>query len=502
MKTVNVGKKSFIEMHNLWDDEQKEAVERIKATIKEKDIRLIRVAWADQHGISRAKAMTVNGFLQALESGLEFNTGPLFFDSGSDIVFNPFIEGGGFDLDEMNGCPNYRLIPDPLTFRILPWSPHTAWILTDAYMKTGKPLPFDSRSVLKKAMKECNQAGLDFIAGIEVEWTLTKIEDYRLKPELLGGPGFPAEPPLVAPAARGYQYHLEAHLDEIDDMLHIIADNLQQLGLPLSTMEDEWGPSQQEFTFSPMSGLDAADAMLLFRNAVKQICKRHGYIATFMCRPQLPGFFSSGWHLHQSIKCLKTGENLLNPSIELEPISEIGKHFIGGILKHARAASVFTTPTINGYKRLKPNSLAPDRAGWGDDNRGTMIRVIGSPGEGNTRFENRIGEPAANPYLYIASQIIAGLRGIETKQDPGLPSREAYKDDSRESLPRNLQEAINALKQDALYSDKMGELFVDYIIKMKENEFSRYQKFVEQHNVENADDVVTEWEQREYFEVF
>ena len=103
-------------MHGLWTDEQKEAAERMKATIIEQDIRLIRVAWADQHGISRAKALTVNGFLGVLESGLEFNTGPLFFDSGSDIVFNPFMEGGGFDLEEMNGCPNYRLVPDPSNF--------------------------------------------------------------------------------------------------------------------------------------------------------------------------------------------------------------------------------------------------------------------------------------------------------------------------------------------------------------------------------------------------
>ena len=250
-----------------------------------------------------------------------------------------------------------------------------------------------------------------------------------------------------------------------------------------------------------MSGLEAADAMLLFRTAVKQICKRHGYIATFMCRPQLPGFFSSGWHLHQSIKCLETGENLLNPKDGEGVISEIGKHYIGGLLKHARAASVFTTPTVNGYKRLKPNSLAPDRAGWGDDNRGTMIRVISSPGEGNTRFENRIGEPAANPYLYLASQVMAGLKAFKHNVIQGSPSREAYNED-REPLPRNLMEAVEALKNDSLYSSKMGELFINYIVRMKENEYTRYERFVQNHNIENPNDIVTEWEQKEYFEIF
>lgn len=498
---LKVSNQGFVSMHGLRTKEQAEAVERIKEKIKQRDIRLIRVAWADQHGISRAKALTVPGFLNALESGLEFNTGPLFFDSGSDIVFNPFEEGGGFDLEELTGCPNYRLVPDPLTFRVLPWAPHTAWILSDAYLKDGSPLPFDSRGILKQALKEFGEAGFELIAGIEVEWTLTKIEDAKLKPELMGAPGFPAEPPSVSSSARGYQYHLEAHLDEMDEILQTIADALLKLKLPLSTMEDEWGPSQQEFTFSPMSGLDAADTMLLFRTAVKQLCKRHGYIASFMCRPALPSFFSTGWHLHQSIKCLKTGENLLNTTDGNEPISELGKHYIGGILKHARAASVFTTPTINGFKRLKPNSLAPDRAGWGDDNRGAMLRVISAPGEKNTRFENRIGEPAANPYLYLASQVIAGLHGIQTKCAPGEPSREAY-NDTREPLPRNLKEAVEALKKDTLYPEKMGELFVDYIVKMKENEISRYLEHVKNNNIENHEEIVTDWEQREYFEIF
>src|SRR5699024_8626997 len=149
-----------------------------------------------------------------------------------------------------------------------------------------------------------------------------------------------------------------------------------------------------------------------FRNTVKQVCKRHGYIGSFMCRPVFPNFVSSGWHLHQSFKDLKTGENVLRDTAGIQPVSEIGQHYIGGILEHAQAASVFTTPTINGFKRLNPNSLAPDRAGWGDDNRGAMLRVIGAPGESNVRFENRIGEPAANPYLYLASQVIAGQHGI------------------------------------------------------------------------------------------
>lgn len=492
---------SFVGIHNLRSKEEEEMIERIKATIQEKDIRLIRVAWADQHGISRAKTMTVPAFLRVLENGLEFNTGPLFFDTGSAIVFNPFEEGGGFDLEEMTGCPNYRLIPDPTTFKVLPWAPHTAWILSDAYLKDGRPLPFDSRGILKKALNEFKASGFEYITGIEVEWNLMKIEDHKLKPEYMGAPGIAAVAPTVLSSARGYQYHLESHLDEANDLLFAISEALSALGLPLSTMEDEWGPSQQEFTFDPLSGLEAADTMLLFRNTVKQICKRHGYIGSFMCRPAFSSFVSSGWHLHQSIQSLETGENILKDPYERSPMSETGKHFIGGILKHANAASVFTTPTINGFKRLNPNSLAPDRAGWGDDNRGTMIRVIGAPGEKNVRFENRIGEPAANPYLYLASQLIAGHHGIQQKIDPGVPSKEAY-NDNREKLPLSLREAVEALKKDTLYRDKMGDLFVDYIIKIKESEIARYESFVEENQIENHQRTVTDWEQREYFDLF
>lgn len=500
-KTLIGNQDGFISRHQLWNSVQSTAIEEILAAIQEKNLRLIRVAWADQHGISRAKTLTIPAFMSALKDGIDFNTGPLFFDTANAIVFNPFVKGGGFDLEAMTGCPNYALVPDPLTFRVLPWAPQTGWILCDAYLKTGEPLPFDSRQVCRKALKELNGKGYDLISGLEVEFSLTKIVDDEINPEYLGAPGNPGEPPKVRPVARGYQYQLEAHNDEIDEILQVIVANLEDLGLPIRTIEDEWGPSQIEVTFAPMRGIAAADAMLLFRTAVKQICRRHGYLATFMCRPSIPGFFSSGWHLHQSLVDMETGENAFIPEVETESLSVLGKQYIAGILKHARAATVFTTPTINGYKRFKPNSLAPDRAGWGVDNRGTMIRVLGGYGDKSTHFENRAGEPAANPYLYFASQIFAGLDGMDHRLDPGAASAEAYLDE-RESIPKSLQEAIDSLRESTLFLDKMGPLFVDYIIKMKESEISRYMAFVEQEKVEDYQNVVTEWEHREYFEIF
>ena len=146
-------------------------------------------------------------------------------------------------------------------------------------------------------------------------------------------------------------------------------------------------------------GLMPADNMVLFRSAVKQICHRHGYHATFMCRPKLPNVVASGWHLHQSIVSRANGENAFMAKDSGEVLSAFGRGYLGGLLQHARASTVFTTPTINGYKRYRSYSLAPDRAIWGRDNRGVMIRVLGGAGNPATRLENRIGEPAANPYL-------------------------------------------------------------------------------------------------------
>src|SRR5260221_2706841 len=141
--------------------------------------------------------------------------------------------------------------------------------------------------------------------------------------------------------------------------------------------------------------------MLLFRSAVKQVAPRKGYHATFMCRPNLPNVMSRGWHLHQSLTRNGTSA-FVSPT---EDLSEIGKYYLAGLMAHAQGACALSTPTINGYKRYRPYSLAPDRLGWGKENRGAAFRVIGPPGEPATRLANRISQPAANPHLYLGSPI-------------------------------------------------------------------------------------------------
>jgi glutamine synthetase len=229
--------------------------------------------------------------------------------------------------------------------------------------------------------------------------------------------------------------------------------------------------------------------MVLFRSAVKQIARRHGYHATFMCRPKLPNLFASGWHLHQSIVSRAGGENAFMAKENGEPLSGFGRGYLAGLLQHARASAVFTTPTINGYKRYRSYSLAPDRAIWGRDNRGVMIRVLGGLNDPATRLENRIGEPAANPYLYMASQILSGLDGVDRALDPG-PSADTPYETQAALLPKTLREAVSALQDDPFFREALGAEFVDYYVHIKNAEIERFQA------------EVSDWEQREYFEMF
>jgi len=241
--------------------------------------------------------------------------------------------------------------------------------------------------------------------------------------------------------------------------------------------------------------------MMMFRMATKQICRQQGYIASFMCRPRLQGCSSNGWHLHQSLVDRTTDENVFMSANTKSLMSDLGKHFVGGLLKHANAASVFTTPTINGYKRFRPYSLAPDRAGWGLENRGAMIRLQGGFDDPTTHIENRVGEPAANPYLYMASQLISGLDGVDHKLDPGSPTESPYTTESP-TLPKSLPEAISSLSQSELFSQKMGQQFINFIIKMKQSEINRFLQSVADQPPEDYLLQVTNWEQREYFELF
>jgi glutamine synthetase len=477
--------RSFVERHGLWNDEQFEAAAKADKAIEERGLEVVRLSFPDQHGILRGKTIIAREAAAVMRNGCSITTTLLAKDTAHKTAFPVFTAGGGFGMAEMEGGGDFLMIGDPTTFRVLPWAPRTGWVLCDIYFADGKPVPFSTRHLYRGVLQRLADFGFDYAAGLEVEFHVFKLDNPRLAPSDATWPG---ESPQVSLLSQGYQYLTETRFDQIEPILEIVRREVLALGLPLRSIEVELGPSQCEFTFQPQVGLAPADTMMLFRSAVKQICRRQGCHATFMTRPKLPNVLSSGWHLHQSLRDRRSNANAF-ASDDNEMLSSLGRNFLAGLLAHARAAAAFTTPTINGYKRYRSYSLAPDRVIWGRDNRGAMVRVLGGRGDAATRLENRAGEPAANPYLYMASQIVTGLDGVERKLDPGSSADTPYEVDAP-PLPKSLEEALGALRSDACLGAGFGRNFIDYYLRIKEAEIARYRS------------EVTEWEQREYFELF
>ena len=477
---------AFIDKHGCWSDGQRKAAIEVESLVRKTPLEVVRLSAVDQHGLLRGKTVIASELPGVLRDGCTFVSSLLLKDTSHRSVVPVFTAGAGLGMPEFEGAADILMIPDPLSFKRLPWAPHTGWMLCDLYFADGRPVPFATRQLYRSILNRLNGQGYDFVAGLEVEFHIYKLENPRLAP---GDAGQPGPAPEVSLLNQGYQLLTEQNYDRFDSIYEILRRDLQALGLPLRSMEVEIGPSQAEFTLRPGLNLDSADAMVLLRSAVKQVCRRHGYHATFMCRPKLPGACSSGWHLHQSLRRRDGGANVFVPEGGEAPLSPTGMHYLGGLLAHAAASTAFATPTINGYRRYRPYALAPDRVIWGRDNRGAMIRVLGAAGDPASRIENRIGEPAANPYLYMGSQILAGLDGMARQVDPG-PSADTPYETKAAPLPRNLGEALEALRGDSCFRAGFGDAFVDCFIRIKEAEIQRF-------NLE-----VSEWEQREYFDLF
>jgi glutamine synthetase len=163
--------------------------------------------------------------------------------------------------------------------------------------------------------------------------------------------------------------------------------------------------------------------------------------------------------------------------------------------------TLFAAPTVNGYKRYRPYSFAPDRVCWAVENRGALVRVQGAPGDSNSHIENRIGEPAANPYLYMAANIAAGLDGIRRKLEPPAPVEADPYAAEAPMLPTSLREAVGALVEDTFYRKAFGDAAVDYLIQMKRAELARYEAAIAE-NPPPPGQEISDWEMREYFEFY
>ncbi|MFD9654914.1 type I glutamate--ammonia ligase [Streptomyces mirabilis] len=505
----STGAPGFIAGHGLWKEAQREAAAELDALLDGLD--LVRVVYGDPHGLVRSKTLTVPAFRTVLRNGMDASPGPFVFDTGHAVAIDFFTPGAGIGIDELTGAGDFILVPDPLTFRVLPHQEaKVGWVIADEYLRDGTPHPLSSRAVLKRQVERLTARSLDLVVGLEIEWTLTRfLSDGR--PEGVGGFGVQGEPPAVEPVNTGYQFNLDLYADQLLPVIAPLARAYQDVGLPLRTIEHESGPGQLECTFSPMSALAAADAVLLVRSLTKQICARLGHHASFMALPSLSGLDPSGWHLHQSLYDLGRGRNafaaepaaggVADPAAGAPPLSPTGIHYLGGLLESAAEVSLLCVPTVNGYRRLADRfSLSPDRVVWTVENRGSFLRVLGGDGDAASHVENRIGEPCANPYLYIAGQAAAGYDGVERAADPGAAAADPHAPDARR-LPASLAEAIEAFEMSDLCRRTLGEPLWRAIALLKRSEWTRYQKWVAESGVDQAAGV-TAWEQREYFEIY
>ena len=476
---------SFIERHNLWSDEQRRAAAEVARRVQTEGIELVRLSFPDLHGILRGKALLAAALPAALAEGCAVTSTLLLKDTAHRTVVSVFSPGAGMGLTRLQGASDIVMVPDPTTFRVLPWLQSTGWMLCDVYFPDGTPVSFSTRHLLRRLLDRLSADGRTLVTGLEVEFHITRLLNPRLALEDAGQPGTPPEVELVH---QGYNHLTELRMDRVEPITDILRRAVQALGLDLSSIELEFGPSQVEFVFRTARGMKSADDMVLFRSAVKQICRRHGYHATFMCRPAFPNAMSSGWHLHQSLADAQ-GRNLFAPEKPGELLSPLGRHYLAGLVAGAAEAVAFSTPTINGYKRYRANSLAPDRIVWASDNRGAMLRVVGAGNPAAARIENRIGEPAANPYLYLASQLATGLAGVAAGKEPPPPVDAPY-EVAAAMLPTSLGAALDALAAGNILRAAFGGEFIDYYSMIKHAELRRYEAHV------------TDWEMREYFDVF
>ena len=476
----------FIERHGLWTESQYAAAGHLRRVVDELGLELIRFSFADQHGVLHGKTLTRAALPGALRSGVTAPSSLLLKDTSGRSAYPVFSTDTGVGVGGFAGAGDVVLVPDPSTFRVLPWASRTGWVLCDLRFPDGSAVPFCSRGLLRAQLDRLAEAGYAMTVGVELEFHVFRAAEPALTDDRVGAPGMPGRAPLVSPVSTGAQLLHEEGLDRVDDLVQTLHRGLHDLDLPLRSVELEFGPNQLEITLQASDAARAADDVILARSAIRQLARRTGHHATFMARPAGAESASTGWHLHQSLRDRDTGEPVFDDARLMSPTA---RHFLGGLLAHARGAAAFTTPTVNGYKRYRPYSLAPDRVCWGADNKGAMVRVVGGGQDSGVRLENRSGEPAANPYLYVAAQIVSGLDGLRRGLDPGPPVTDPYAA-AAPRLPGSLAEAVEALVADPVFAAALGAEVVSWYAHLKRDEFASYLAHV------------SDWEQREYFDLF
>ncbi len=382
------------------------------------------------------------------------------------------VEGAGFAgfatwLDMTPAHPDMLAVPDPASVIQIPWKPEVAWVAANCMME-GEDVAQAPRNVLRRQIAEAAALGLTVKTGIEAEFFLLTPDG-----KTISDPMDTAEKPCYDQQAVMRRY----------DVVREICDYMLDLGWNPYQNDHEDANGQFEMNWDFADALVTADRHSFFKFMVKSVAEAHGFRATFMPKP-VEGLTGNGCHVHISV-WNKEGRNAFatdngtGPTGELG-LSEQGAHFLGGIMKHASALAAITNPTVNSYKRINaPRTVsgatwAPNSVTWTGNNRTHMVRV---PGPG--RFELRLPDGAANPYLLQAVVIAAGMSGIRSKADPGRRwdidmYAEGHKVEDAPKLPLNLLDALRAYEADAELTAMMGNEFSRAFLKLKRQEWNSF----------------------------
>lgn len=453
-----MGKESGTEWKEVsfyMHDYKKEDILRL---VDEEDVAFIRLQFTDIFGTMKNMAVTVSQLEKALDNRCMFDVSSL--------------EGLSGEKDS-----DMYLYPDLSTFEIFPWRPQqgkVARMICDVYRQDGTPYEGDPRYVLKRAIARAAEMGYTLNAGPECEFFLFHTDEDGLPTTLTHEQG---------------GYFDVGPLDLGENARRDMVLTLEEMGFEILSSHHEIAPAQHEIDFRYDEALVTADNLMTFKLVVKTIAKRHGLHATFMPKPKIETY-GSGMHVNLSLE--RDGVNVFQDSEDVNGLSQEGYYFIGGLMKHMKAVTCITNPTVNSYKRFVPGYEAPVYMGWSSRTRGPLIRVPSGKGV-NTRIELRSPDAAANPYLTLAVLLEAGMDGIRNKimppdcidEDIQKMSPQRREELGIQELPRSLKEAVEELEKDELVQDVLGKDLAAKIIKAHRKEYHEYCMQVTDWEIDN-----------------
>lgn len=438
----------------------------LAAFAKEKGVKYFMISFTDLFGGQRAKLVPARAIADMQEDGAGF-------------------AGFATWLDLTPAHPDMLAVPDPEAVIQLPWNSEIAWVPGNCVME-GEDVAQAPRNVLRRVIKEAADEGLHVKTGIEAEFFLLTPDG-----EQISDPFDSAEKPC---------YDQQAMMRRLD-VIQEISDYMLELGWGAYQNDHEDANGQWEMNWDFDDALKTADKHSFFKFMAKSVAEKHGFRATFMPKP-IEGLTGNGCHAHISVWDAAGSDASVNvfagegegPTGEVG-LGERGKHFLGGIMRHASALAAITNPTVNSYKRINaPRTMsgatwAPNTVTWTGNNRTHMVRV---PGPG--RFELRLPDGATNPYLLQAVIIAAGLSGIRSQADPGQRHdidmyAEGHTITDAPKLPLNMLDALREYDKDEELKAMMGMEFSNAYLKMKQQEWNSFVSHFSRWERENTLDI-------------